>query len=93
MKITREQIEENLQEIISRRKTFLVDKVPDGWITSAEAARIVGMSRSRMQVYLREAVQQNGVPKKMFRVSVGTGRALPVAHYFLGSKPLWVKGI
>lgn len=92
MKITREQIEENLREIISRRKTSIIDKVPEGWITSEEAARIVGMSRTRMSVYLHGAIKSNEIQKKMFRVAVGTGRVIPMAHYFLG-KPLSGKSI
>lgn len=85
MSVSREQIEENLREIIARRKTSLVDRVPDGWITSRDAAKIAGISMVRIMVYLRESVKNGEIARKRFRIAVGPrARIFPVVHYFLG---------
>lgn len=79
--ITREMIEANLREIMSRRKESCLDKIPEGWVTVAYASKIIGLSKNRTRGYL----SGSGVAKKEFRVLSG-GNIRPVPHYFLGKK-------
>lgn len=84
--ITKDQIEASLREIIARRKAAVVDKVPDGWLTSKQAAQMAGLSVPRMQFYLRESFKEGETDRKTFRIAIGQRSPIPVLHYFLGKK-------
>jgi hypothetical protein len=83
--ITREDIEENLREIINRRKNHLLEKVPDGWMTTVQAAKVANISRRQMFFYLDAAAKSGEIKKKNFRVRVGN-TIKPLPYYFVGKK-------
>jgi hypothetical protein len=84
MNITREQIESSLKAIIAKRN-MAVDKVPDGWVSTNDAAEIAGLSASRMRKHLSHAVKNGEIPEpKTFRIQVGS-RVIPVPHFLVVS--------
>jgi hypothetical protein len=78
-------IEDNLKEIISRRKQSFIDKIPEGWITVKDACKILGLSDCRVRTYLQGAAQAGEVQTKSFRIVSGSA-VRPVPHYFVGKK-------
>ena len=64
----------------------MIDKVPDGWLTVAQAAGVAHMSEGRLRLYLRDSHQAGEIQKKSFRIEAGSAGIRPVPHYFLGKK-------
>lgn len=60
----------------------VTDKVPPGWLTTAQLAAKLGKSRKRVGEMLRAAVASGRCEKKDFRVAAA-GSARPVPHYKL----------
>lgn len=86
-KITREEIEAGLIDIIQNRKPK-VDVVPDGWITVAEAAAMLHMSFSQVTFLLGQAAKEGRIPpaKRLRREGSKRNRVVMANHYYVVGK-------
>lgn len=60
-----------------------LDVVPEGWLTAAQIAKLIGKNRNTASKYLCDAVKERRAEMKKFRVPAGQRGVYPTPHYRL----------
>lgn len=81
-RVTAEQLAESAWQAALAPKSE-PEAIPDGWLTAAQIAKLIGKNRNTASKYLCDAIRDGRAEMKKFRVPAGQRGLYPTPHYRL----------